>query len=107
MGIKLNAAKKLSIVEMGISRCSHFRNFLMFPKENSRSFLWKHEKDGTINPALSQSLTPCGMKRPVGENGLYYTRARNTVTSNDVILLSPLRIKPSSEMMVFRFAFTK
>ena len=79
----------------------------MFPKENARSFLWKHEKDGTINPALSQSLIPYGMKRPVGENGLYYTSAKNTVISNDVILLSPLRIKSSSEMMVFRFAFKK
>ena len=105
MGIKLNAAKKLSIVEMGISRCSHFRNFLMFPKENSRSFLWKHEKDGTINPALSQSLIPYGMRDPVGENGLYHTRAKDTVTSNDVILLPPLRIKLSSEMIVFCFAF--
>ncbi len=45
----------------------------MFPKENSRSFLWKLEKDGTINPALSKSLIPYGMKRPVGENELYLT----------------------------------
>ena len=57
----------------------------MFPKENSRSFLWKHEKDGTINPALSQSLIPYGMKRPVGENGLYHTRVKNSVTGNDGI----------------------
>jgi len=70
MGIKLNAAKKLSIVEMGISRCSHFRNFLMFPKENSRSFLWKHEKDGTILPVLPQLYISYGMKRPIGENVL-------------------------------------
>ena len=76
-----------------------------FVFETSRSFLWKHEKDGTINPALSQSLIPYGMKRPVGENGLYHTRAKDTVTSNDVILPPPLRIKPSSEMIVFCFAF--
>ena len=44
MGIKLNAAKKLSIVKIGTSRCSHFGNFLMFPKENSRSFHWKLKK---------------------------------------------------------------
>jgi len=72
----------------------------MLPKEISRSFLWKHEKDGTIHPALSQSLIPYGMKRPVGENGLYHTRAKDTVTGNDGIFLSPLRIKPSSEMIV-------
>ena len=30
MGINLNAAKKLSIVKIGTSRCSHFGNFLMF-----------------------------------------------------------------------------
>ncbi len=73
MGIKLNTAKKLSIIKMGTHRCSHFGDFLMFPKENSRSFLWKLEKDGTINPALSKSLIPYGMKRPVGENELYLT----------------------------------
>ncbi len=44
MGIKLNTVKKLSIIEIGTSRCSHFGNFLMFPKENSRSFHWKHKK---------------------------------------------------------------
>ena len=27
---------------------------LMFPKENSRSFLWKHEKDGTSWPRHKQ-----------------------------------------------------
>ena len=84
-----------------------FWNFLMFPKEISRSFLWKHEKDGTINPALSQSLIPYAVKYPVGENGLYHTRVKDTVTSNDDIIRSPLRIKPSSEMMVSRFAFAK
>ena len=32
-------------------RCntSAFGNFLMFPKEISRSFLWKHEKNGHKN----------------------------------------------------------
>ena len=105
MGIKLNAAKQLSIVEIETSRCSHFRDFLMFPKENSRSFLWKHEKDGTIHPVLPQLYISYGMKRPAGEIEHYPTRVRDTVTGNDGILRSPLRIKPSSEMTVFCFAF--
>ena len=83
------------------------QDFQKFDFWTSRSFLWKYEKDGTIYPVLPQLYIPYGMKRPVGETGLNHTRAKNTVTSNDVILLSPLRIKPSSEMMVFRFAFTK
>ena len=49
--------KKLTIIEKG----------------TSGSLLWKHEKDGTINPDLSKSLIPYGMKRPVGENELYLT----------------------------------
>ena len=84
-----------------------FWNFLMFPKEISRSFLWKHEKDGTINPALFQTLIPYGMKRPVGDNEHYPTPTADTVTGNDCILWSPLRIKPSSEMIVFCFAFAE
>ena len=75
----------------------------MFPKEISRSFLWKHEKDGTIQPVLPQFYIPYGMKRPAGENEHYPTPVYNTVTSNDGILRSPLRIKPSSEMIVFCF----
>ena len=47
---------------------------------------------------------PHGMKRPVGENEHYSTPVKDTVTSNDGILRLPLRIKPSSEMMVFCFA---
>ncbi len=47
---------------------------------------WNHEKDRTIDPALSKSLTPYGMKCPVGENGLYPTTTEDTVTSNDGIL---------------------
>ena len=80
-------------MKMHFQKFDDFRisgNFLMFPKEISRSFLWKHEKDGTINPALSQSLTPCGMKRPVGENEHYPRPTEDTVTSNDGILRSPL-----------------
>ena len=58
VGIKLNTAKKIVDTSHGISR----------------SFLWKHEKDGTINPVLPQFHMPYGIKRSVGEKELHPTR---------------------------------
>ena len=60
MGIKLNTAKKLVINHMRFQE-ARFSDFLKV-----LFIFWKHEKDDTINPALSQSLIPYGMKRPVG-----------------------------------------
>ena len=84
-----------------------FWDFQKFDFRTSRSFLWKHEKDGTINPALSQSLIPYGIKHPVGENGLYHTHVRDTVTSNDGILRFAFEYNTLIKMIVFCFAFAE
>ena len=47
------------------------------------------------------------MKGPAGDNGLYHTRAKDTVTSNDGILRFAFEYNTLIKMIVFCFAFAE